>query len=64
MSLTISSLIVALLGFLMNTLGIEVSQGELDNFIVLAMQLGGILAAWYGRWRVSEAPVSIFGVRQ
>lgn len=62
MSLTISSLMVALAGLLAKTLGLDVTDGELDQFVLLAMQLGGILFAWYGRWNAGG--VSLLGARR
>lgn len=61
-SLTISSILVALLGFLLDKLGISVGGDELTAFITLAMQLGGILFAWYGRYRVGD--VTLLGGRR
>lgn len=61
-SLTISSIIVALLGFMLDKLGISVGGDEITVFVTLAMQLGGILFAWYGRYRVGD--VTLLGARR
>lgn len=64
MSQTIIALAVSLIGFILNTLGVTVGTEEVTVVVVTAMQLGGILYAWYRRATDPNNPVSVLGVRK
>ena len=59
MSRTISGLLVSLLGLL----GVSqiISDTEIAQFLDLAIQLGGLLWAWYARYKAGG--VTIVGTR-
>lgn len=58
MSKTIVGLLVSLLGLI----GVAqfISESELTQFIDLAIQLGGLLWAWYGRYK-AVLPITAIG---
>ena len=58
-SLTITGLIVVLLGFILERSGIEIGADKLQTFIEVLLQLGGFVMAYIGRLR--QGDVNIFG---
>jgi len=58
-SLTITGLIVVLLGFILNRSGVDVGPDKLQTFVEVLLQLGGVIIAWYGRWRHKD--INLFG---
>ena len=59
MSITIIGLIVSVVGKLSDSVGITIGTEELTSFINVALQLGGVAIAWFGRWR--QGDISVFG---
>lgn len=53
-SLTITGIIITLIMFLGETVGVEVVEADLQTTITTLGQLIGILIAWYGRVRVGD----------
>jgi len=62
MSLTISSVLVALLGLLLTQFHIKYAPEEVTSFVNLGLQLGGLVFAWYGRYRLGD--VGVLGNRK
>jgi len=58
-SLTIMGLVVVLLGFILERSGVEIAPDRIQTTIEVIIQVGGILVAWYGRWRIGG--VNILG---
>ena len=61
-SLTITGLVVILLGFLLQRSGMEVAPEEIQTTIEVLAQLAGIIIAWYGR--VRHGDISILGKKR
>ena len=53
-SLTISGLVVILLGFLFEQFGVEIAQAEIQSFINVGLQIIGLVMAYVGRVRVGD----------
>ena len=51
MSATILGLVVAILGRLSDAVGINIGNEELTTTINVILQIGGVILAWWGRWR-------------
>lgn len=58
-SVTITGLIVILLGFILERSGVEVGPEKLQTFMEVLLQLGGFIMAYIGRLR--QGDVSILG---
>lgn len=62
MSLTIKGLLVLCLSLLFQWSGVEIANGEIEKFIAEAVELIGIMMAWYGRVRLGD--ISLGGFRK
>ena len=63
MSLTITSLIVFVLGRLLQWAGIgQTSEEELEHFVLIAMQIIGAIGVYVGRLRVGD--ITLLGTRK
>lgn len=54
MSVTISGILISVLGFVVSKFNLPVTTDEVEHFTAIAMQLGGLIIAWYGRWRQGD----------
>ena len=61
MSITIGSLLVLLIGWLLNYFKISYISGEVEGFVNAVIQLIGFIGAWYGRYRLGG--VNLLGKR-
>lgn len=61
-SFTITGLLVSLIGFVLQESDIDVTQNDLDTFMTILLQIGGIFMAWYGR--VRRGDITLFGKRK
>jgi hypothetical protein len=61
-SLTITGLIVILLGFILEKSGLEIGTDRLQTFVEVLLQLGGFVIAYVGR--VRQGDVNILGRKQ
>jgi ABC-type iron transport system FetAB permease component len=61
-SLTITGLIVILLGFILEKSGLEIGTDRLQTFVEVLLQLGGFVIAYIGR--VRQGDVNILGRKQ
>ncbi|MGH7391441.1 MAG: hypothetical protein ACREM3_18570 [Candidatus Rokuibacteriota bacterium] len=69
MSMTISGLIITIVGFLLQQLGVPYAEEELRGLVghavaivALVGQAAGIVIAWYGRYR--QGDVTLIGQRR
>lgn len=64
-SFTIRGLVITFIGFIFQQFEIEVGEEDLEIFLNVFfafLQLGGLLLAWYGRWRKGD--ITLFGKRK
>ena len=61
-SLTISGLVVILLGFLFEQFGVEIAQAEIQSFINVGLQIIGLVMAYVGRVRAGG--INVFGFKK
>ena len=53
-SLTQASNYVALLGFILGILKVNIGTEELSKFVEAIMVVGGLVSSWYGRYRIGD----------
>ena len=59
MSLTITSLAVAVLGFILQHAGIVIGTESLTNFVDVGLQIIGAVGIYWGRFR--QGDINVFG---
>ena len=58
-SLTITGLVVLILGFVFSKMGIPLAEGSLETTITTLVQIAGGVIVWWGRYR--QGDISVFG---
>lgn len=61
MSFTISSLAVAVLGYILEHAGVKIGGDQIGNFVNTAIQIIGAIGIYYGRFR--QGGINIFGAK-
>ena len=61
-SVTIIGIVVSLVGLLFQKSGLDVGPDRIQTTIEVLMQFGGLIAAWYGRYRAGG--ITIAGARK
>lgn len=53
-SLTITGLIVMLIGFLFQQAGYDIEQTKIDDFVMVLVQIIGMIGVYWGRYRQGD----------
>jgi hypothetical protein len=61
-SLTISGLVVLIIGIIFDKNGVPVVQENIENFVAVSAQIIGVAGVYYGRYRKGD--INIAGVRK
>ena len=61
-SLTISSLVVLVLGLLSKGAGVPLLDGQIESFVTTGAQLLGVVGVYYGRYRAGG--INLFGIKK
>lgn len=61
-SITITGLIVSLIGFLFQHSGLDIPQTDVESFVFVSMQIGSLIIVWVDRYLKGD--VTLLGKRK
>ena len=61
-SLTITGLLVSVIAMVAQQSGLDITHTQIESFVYVVVQLGGLVLAWYGR--VKAGGITWYGRRE